>query len=152
MAQAALAPIALFASSAMTAVGAVMTGREQARAADFERQQYEIDAQVNRTAAAQEDARRREELVSALGTIQAVRAGRGVGMSSPTGMAILTSTASEQVRDAQQARLNNLVKADRSRIAASMSGSRARYSLLSGFVNAGTAIAGGAYQYSTLKV
>lgn len=149
---AAIAPIAIIAGTVLQAGGAIMTGREQARAAEYEQQQYAAQAQTERTAAAQEEARRREELVASLGTIQTIRAGRGVGMGSPTGTAILTSTASEQTRDAVQARMNLLAKADQSRMASSMAGSKARYSLLSGYVNAGSAIAGGAYNYGTLRV
>lgn len=143
---------AIVIGTAASAAGSIMTGREQAKAALFEQQQYNAQAQNERTAAAQEEARRREELVSAIGTIQTVRAGRNVGMSSPTAAGILNSTFSEQTRDAVQARLNHLQRADQSRMAASMSGSKARYSLLSGYVNAGTALAGGAYSYSQLRV
>lgn len=145
-----IAAAALAAGTALQATGAVMTGREQAKAALFEQQQYNAQAQNERTAAAQEEARRLEQLTAALGTIQTVRAGRNVGMSSPTGMAILDATTSEQRRDAVQARLNHLQKADQSRMAASMSGSKARYSLLSGFVDAGSAVAGGVYRYQRL--
>lgn len=151
----ALAPLAaplLLAGTAVSGFGAIMTGREQARAAEYEQQQYAAQAQTERTAAAQVEARRREELVAALGTIQTIRAGRGVGMSSPTGMAILNSTASEQTRDALQERMNLLGKADQSRIASSMAGSKARYSMISGYVNAGSAALGNAYSYSTLRV
>lgn len=143
---------ALAASTALQATGAVMAGREQARAAKFEAQQYAIQAQVERTAAAQAEARKREELTSALGTIQAVRAGRGVGLSSPTGMATLTTVASEMTRDARQASLNHLLKADQSRMAGALSGKKATYSLLSGLVDAGADIAGGLLNYKTLKV
>ncbi|MFK8251783.1 hypothetical protein [Ancylobacter terrae] len=142
--------IALIVGTGLKAVGSVMAGREQARAAKFEQQQYGIQAQVERTAAAQAEARKREELTSALGTIQAVRAGRGVGMSSPTGMATLTTVASEMTRDARQASLNHLLKADQSRMAGALSGKKATYSLLSGLVDAGADIAGGVYDYSQL--
>lgn len=149
---AAIAPIALVAGTVLQAGGAIMTGREQARAAEYEQQQYAAQAQTERTAAAQAEARRREELVSALGTIQTIRAGRGVGMSSPTGMAILNSTASEQTRDALQERMNLLGKADQSRIASSMAGSKSRYSMISGYTNAAATLAGGAYNYGTMRV
>lgn len=147
-----LAVLAAVAGSSLQAVGSVMTGRENARAALFEQQQFKIQEQTERTAAAQEEARRREELVSSLGTIQAIRAGRGVGMSSPTGMTILETTASEQTRDAKQASLNRLLKADQSRLAAAGAGKKAQYSLLSGYVGAGEALASGAYRAATLRV
>jgi hypothetical protein len=136
--------------STLQATGSIMAGREGARAALFEQQQTRIQEQTERTAGAQAEARRLEELTANLGTIQAIRAGRGVGMSSPTGQTILAATTSEQVRDAQQDRLNHLLKADQSRLAAGMLGKKASYSLLSGYIGAGTALAEGGYKTGTL--
>lgn len=147
-----LAIAALAAGTTLQAVGSVMSGREGARAALFEQQQLRIQQQTEQTAGAQAEARRLEELTANLGTIQAIRAGRGVGMSSPTGAAILEATASEEWRDAKQERLNHLLKADQSRIAAGMAGRKASYSLLSGYLGAGTALAEGAYKYDSLRV
>ena len=145
-----LAVAAAVAGTALQATGSIMAGREGARAALFEQQQYKVQEQTLRTSAAQVEARHREELVSSLGTIQAIRAGRGVGMSSPTGQAILTSTASEQTRDAKQESLNYLLKADSSRLAAAGAEKKGQYSLLSGYIGAGTAIAEGGYKLGTL--
>lgn len=133
--------------TALSAGGQIMAGQEQARAAKFEQEQLKRDEQIQRTAAAQEEARRREELTSQLGTMQSIRAGRGVGMSSPTGMAILTDVASEGTRDAKQAGLNYLLKADSSRMSASMAGRKAQYTLLGGYLGAGATAAGNAYDY-----
>lgn len=128
----------------LQATGQVMAAREQSRAAKFEQEQLQRQEQNQRTAAAQAEARRREELTSQLGTIQAIRAGRGVAGGSPTGMAILTEVASDGTRDAQQASLNNLMAADSSRMSASMAGRKAQYTLLGGYLGAGATLAGGA--------
>ncbi len=143
--------MALAAGTATSAVGSIMQGQESARAARFEQQQYAAQEQVQRTQAAQAEARKREELVSSLGSIQAIRAGRGVGLSSPTGMAILDSTTSVGVRDARQAGLNYLMQADQSRMAGAMAGQKAKYSLLSGWMGAGSALADGAFAYDQLS-
>lgn len=129
--------------SALSAAGSSMAGQETARAAEFERQQLEIQSQAQRTAADQAEARRREELTSNLETIQAIRAGRGVGSNSPTGQAILTSAIEEQERDIGIERANYLAKADISRRAAEMAGRKAKTSLLAGNLEAGATILGG---------
>ena len=133
--------------TALSAGGQIMAAQEQSRGAAFEQQQLNNQAQVERTAADQEEARRREELTSQLGTMQTLRAGRGVGMSSPTGMAILNSVAEDGTRDAQQASLNYLMKADSSRMSAQMAGQKSKYTLLGGYLGAGSTLAGGAYKY-----
>lgn len=122
------------------AIGANQSGVETARAAEFEKQQLEIQAQTARTNADQAEARRREELTSNLETIQAIRAGRGVGSASPTGTAILGSTVDSQERDITAERVNYLTKADLSRRAAELADRKARTSLLAGQLTAGAGI------------
>jgi hypothetical protein len=119
------------------AVGHSMAGVETARAAEFEAQQYEIQAQSQRTAADQMEARRREELTSSLETIQAIRAGRNVGANSPTGEAILTSAIEDIERDIAIERGNYRRAADLSRRASIMQRRRGRTSLLAGDLQAG---------------
>lgn len=114
------------------AQGAKMAGEETARAAEFERQQLEIQAQTERTAADQAEAQRRRDLTSNLETIQALRAGRGVGASSPTGTAILTNEIAEQERNINIERANARSRADLSRRASLLAGRKARTSLLAG--------------------
>lgn len=116
----------------LKAKGARMAGEEAARSAEFERQQLEIQAQTARTNADQAEAARRNELTSNLETIQAIRAGRGVGGYSPTGEAIMTSAIDEQERAIATERANYLSKADLSKRAAEMAGRKARTSLLAG--------------------
>lgn len=138
------------AGTALSATGQIMAGREQARAAEFERQQYQISEEQNRTAAIQSEARRTDEMVSSMETIQALRAGRGVGAFSPTGRAILTSVQDDTAGEILTDKSNYLTKADLSRRAADMSARRGRTSLLAGYLGAGaTAFSGGSKIAST---
>lgn len=138
-----IAGVAAVAGSGIQAYGAHKAGVEQARAAEFEKQQLEIQAQVARTAADQDEARRREALVSNMETIQAIRAGRGVGSNSPTGEAILTSAIDQQERDIGIERANYLTKADLSLRAAQLADRKARTSLLAGNLTAASDILSG---------
>lgn len=107
-------------------------GREQAAAARFEaaqleerRKDQEVNAQIEKTRADQTEARRTEELVSQLETIQAIRAGRGVGLNSPTGQAILTSASEDERQDISIERTGILQESDAWRRAAWNSGQEA---------------------------
>ena len=143
--------VALIAGTAMQAAGSVMKGVEQSKAAAFEEQQLKTQAQMYKTAAAQDEAKRREDLVSSLESIQAIQAGRGVGAASPTSMAILDNVSDKGERDIRTARINLLTRADQSRMAAEMAGDKAQVSLLSGFLGAGSAIADAGFKYNKIK-
>jgi len=131
------------------AFGSVMRGREEARGAQFEKQQYEVAEQQTRTQAAQSEAARRDQLTSSLETIQAIRAGRGTGAFSPTGEAIMTSAIEDTERDIAIERANYATKADLSRRAALMSERKSKTSLLAGYLGAVEAVAsGGTKAYS----
>lgn len=158
-----LAIPALIASTALSATGSIMAGNEKARQANFESQQYQgqqrqlqIQEQNTRTAADQAETRRREELTSNMETISAIRAGRGVGEASPTGMSIFSALIGNSERDINTERFNYLQKADTTRIAAenagiasSMAAGKAKYSLLAGYLGAGADIAKGIYTYAS---
>lgn len=122
----------IVAGSATAAYGHSMAGQEASRAAEFEQQQLQIQSQTSRTAADQAEARRRDELTSNLETIQAIRAGRGVGAGAPGETALLTSVIDRQERDIGIERFNYMQKADLSSRAAEMLGRKARTSLLAG--------------------
>lgn len=148
---------AVVAGTATTAVGHEMAGQEASRAAAFETQQLDIQAQSARTAADQSEARRREELTSQMETIQALRAGRGVGSNSPGGEAILTSAIDNQERDIAIERSNYMTKADLSRRASELSARKAQTSLLAGDLSAAGDIfssatkIGGIYGYPSTR-
>lgn len=144
--------VAGLAGTVMSARAQAMAGKEQARAALFEEQQYRIQEETAKTAAAQSEARRREELNANLETIQTLRAGRGVGMSSPTGLAILNSTEDAEMRDMRTEKLSHLMRSDQARMAADMSARRAKHSLLAGKMSAGaTLFSGAASAFNTVR-
>lgn len=160
-----LAIPALIASTALTAGSQVMAGQERSRAAAFEQQQLlgqqeqlRVQAENTRIAADQAEARRREGLVSNIESIQSIRAGRGVGSASPTGMAILDSIITNAERDIGTERYNYLTKADQSRmeaentgLAASMAGRKSKTSLMAGYLDAAGTVASGAFKYGSMK-
>lgn len=121
----------------MSAVGSLAAAGQQSAAADFESQQYKLQAEQTRLQATQAETQRREELTANLETIQAIRAGRGVGAYSPTGDAILTSTTEDAMRDMRIERLNLLEKADLSQRAGIMAQRKGQTSLLAGNLSAG---------------
>ena len=55
---------ALVGGTALQATSQIMMGREQSRAAAFEQEQLQIQEQMTRTAAAQDETRRRDELTA----------------------------------------------------------------------------------------
>lgn len=148
---------ALIGSTALSATGSVIAGHEKAAAAEFESQQlrgqqaqYKAQAENTMIAADQAEARRRDELTSSMETIQSIRAGRGVGSASPTGMAILDSLIGQATSDITTERFNYLSKADQSRragenagLASQMAARKARTSLLAGYFGAGETIFSG---------
>lgn len=164
MALPALAVVAI-AGAAMSASSKAMESRERARSAQYDAlnrrneatfleadaEGYDRQAKELKLASAQTEARRREALTSSLETIQAIRAGRGVGMGSPTGLAILSATSMDEDRDTRIEELNYLSKAEQARLAANRArfGSKsssfsshlakkgAKTSLVAGYLDAG---------------
>lgn len=155
-----LAIPAIIASTALTAGSTLMAGQEKAQSAALEQSQLlgqqqalERQSENAKIAADQAEARRREELVSNLQTIQSLRAGRGVGQLSPTGTAILTGFTDTAEGNLASERFNILSKADEARMgaenagtAAAAAGRRVRSSLLAGYLGAGNAVASGVYR------
>jgi hypothetical protein len=136
-------PIMAIGGSIASATSSVMAGNERARAARFEAEQYRIQEQSARTAAIQDETQRREELTSSLEAIQAIRAGRGVGSSSPTASAIFDSLSSDSSDDILTSRSNYATRADLSRRAASLSERRARTSMMTGYLSAAESLGSG---------
>jgi hypothetical protein len=144
------------AGGAISAGGSIMASREKSRAEAFEAGQLDSQAaeldrqsQEYKTAGAQTEARRREELTASMETIMALRAGRGVGEASPTAMAIYDSTLSDERRDVRTERYNYLSRAEQARLSArnanlsaGLARKKAKMSLLSGYVNAAGDIVG----------
>ena len=128
-----------------------MEGRERSRAQAFESQQRTRQEQQFRIAGAQAEADRRDRLTSSLETIAAIRAGRGVGEGSPTGLASLEEIASDESRDIRAERLNYLTRAEESRLASRMTRRQSGMSLISGYLSGAADIASTGYRIGSLR-
>lgn len=122
--------------TATQAVGTLMAAGEKKAAAEFEAKQYRIQEQQYRTAAARDEANRRADLNSQIGTIMAIRAGRGVGQGSPTGVAILEDLTQRSEGDIGTQKASLLSKADQARMAGDFSDRKARMAMVSGGISA----------------
>ncbi len=109
-------------------------GQEGYYSAEFERKQLEISA------AAQAETARRDEAETAFETIMALRAGRGVGTTSPTARAIFEKISNDTEREVAIERSNFLQKADLNRRAAFLAERKGKASLLAGKIGAAAAI------------
>lgn len=127
---------ALIVGTAASAGSQIMQGREQAKAAAFESDQMKIQAEATRTAAAQDETNRRNELTSSLETIEAIRAGRGLSGDSPGGMAILEGVTNRAERDIGISKGNYAMKADLLDRQSQLASSKGSMSLLSGYLGA----------------
>jgi hypothetical protein len=88
----------------------------------------------------QDEAARREELVANMNTMDAIRAGRGNSLTSPTALTIrqdLVDTASDDMR---VSRLNILNGAESARQQAEQYGSAASTALTTGYLSAGKSL------------
>jgi hypothetical protein len=146
---AALALPALIIGTAASAGSQLVAGGQKAAAAEFESQQYAEQAKAAKTAALQDETARRRDLNSNLETIQAIRAGRGVGSGSPTAMAIYDSTISRAEDDIFASKANYAAKADLASRASILSKKKASSSLLAANLGAAETVASSAFKYGS---
>lgn len=146
---AALALPALIVGTTASVGGQLMAGGQKAAAAEFEAQQYQQQAQAAKTASLQDETARRRDLTSNLETIQAIRAGRGVGSGSPTAMAIYDSGISRSEDDIAASKANYAAKADLASRAAILSEKKASTSLLTANLGAIETVGSSVFKYST---
>ena len=137
----------LIASTAASAGAKLVAGGERSAAAEFEQQQYQQQAQAAKTAALQDEAARRRDLTSSLETIQALRAGRGVGSGSPTAMAIFGDTVTRLEDDIAASKANYAAKADLASRASYLSGKKAQSSLLAANLGAAETVGSSFFKY-----
>ena len=142
---------ALVIGTAVSAGGKLMAAGQQSAAAEFESQQYAAQAQAAQTAGIQEETQRRRDLTSSLESIQAIRAGRGVGSGSPTAMATFDNLTSISEDNIQASKANYAAKADLANRASILSARKASTSMLAGYLGAAGDIAGGVFKYGTIK-
>jgi hypothetical protein len=144
---AALAIPALVIGTATSAAGTLSAAGQRSAAAEFESQQYAQQAQAAKTASLQDEAARRRDLNSNLETIQAIRAGRGVGSGSPTAMAIYDATITRSEDDIAASKANYAAKADLASRASILSSKKASSSLLAGNLGAVSEVASSVFKY-----
>lgn len=137
---------ALVGGTALSASGTLLKGQEESKAAKFEQQQLAVKEQQTKTAAMQDEANRRNALTSSLETIQAIRAGRGVGSTSPTAMGIYSNITGEAERDIYTSRVNADTSADLLRRGGILAGQKAKTSLLASYLGAGADVANAGFK------
>lgn len=142
-----LAIASLVIGTATGAVGKLAAAGQQSAAAEFESQQYAQQAQAAQTAGIQDETARRRDLTSSLESIQAIRAGRGVGAGSPTAMATYDNISSVSEDNIQASKANYAAKSDLARRASILSERKASSSMLAGYLGAATDVASGVYKY-----
>lgn len=144
-----LAIAALIGGTAASAGSQLMAAGQQSAAAEFESQQYAQQAQAAKTAALQDETARRRDLTSNLESIQAIRAGRGVGAGSPTAMAIFDSGINRSEDDIAASKANFSAKADLASRASTLSERKSSTSLLAGDLGAISTIGSSAFKAFT---
>lgn len=134
---------AIAAAVASTAVGvysSVKQGEAQSAAFKAQQEQQRQRSEQLQTKAMQDEAARREELVSSLNTAAAIRAGRGLSQSSPTALVIRDDITDSAMDDMRINRLNILNGADSARQQAEQFGSAASTALTTGYLSAGKSL------------
>lgn len=140
--------VALIGGTAASAGSQLVAAGERSAAAQFESQQHAQQAEAARTAAMQDETARRRDLTSNLETIQAIRAGRGVGSSSPTAMAIYDNISDKSEDDIATSKANFAAKADLASRASILSERKSSTSLLTGALGAAGTIASAGFRYA----
>lgn len=139
----AAAAIPIVLSAVSTAVGvysSIKQGEAQSAAFKAQQQQQQQHEQQLRTRALQDEAARREELTAQLSTIDAIRAGRGLSLDSPTALTIRNDTTDSAMDNMRVSRLNILNGAESARQSAEQSGAAASTALTSGYLSGATSL------------
>lgn len=131
---------ALIAALAVTAVAgaatAVVQGEAAADQADSERQQYEESAKQAQIQADQEEVAKRKQLTAALSSADALRAGRGLDLGSPTGDAIRNTSIENAEADITTIRANAASNARRLGLAGDAASARGDAAQIAGYGSA----------------
>lgn len=114
------------------------TGMQAGKA---EAKQYANEQIVERSRAAQEEARRQQELTAILNTQAAMNAGRGVTADSGSALAISNFSQQEAIRDTKTGAFNSAQQISKLRMQQKQAKSGAVGSLLGGLAQAGGALA-----------
>ncbi len=125
--------------AAVTVTTKVVQGRQANKAKQAEAKQLEENAKLAQLSSEQSAEERQQDLNSTLSTIRAIRTSRDLDPASPTGMAINDRVTKETAAGMGVDRLNALKEARGLYGAASTARARGRASLLSGYLEGGSA-------------
>lgn len=133
-----------FAAAAASAViggGAdILGGAAQKSAADAEGKQYEQNARNAMTASDQMQGERLRDLRSTFSSIDAIRAGSGLDLSSPTGQAIRDRLSTDAGRSITTDRANALGQASSNYNASASIRAQGKAAYIGGFLKAGAGL------------
>jgi len=116
-----------------SAISSIAGGIQAKRAADTEAAQYREEADNARTAAIQDETQRRKQLQRTLATQQAIRAGSGFELFSPTFSNIQAQTTKDAESDIETAQINFMSKQGRFLLGAEGAEASGQSKMLAGF-------------------
>ena len=121
-------------------IGTIGEGQAAKAEGEFLEQQHKRNAQLGKIKANQTEAFRRTELRETLGTIDAVRASRGVSATSPTGVAIRRGVTDAATTSLSSELLNIRQGIESSNLAARFAKSRGNSALTASGIRAGASV------------
>lgn len=130
------------AGQALSAVGSISAGISANSQARAEAAQYDQNAKAALTAADQSEALRRQDLISTLSSIDAVRSARGLDVASPTGQVIAQNRTQRAEEGIDTENLNFRTQAQSYKTQAGIKRSQGSAALLSGFLKGGSSLFG----------
>lgn len=136
------ATMAVVGSAIISSGADILGGSAEKSAANAEALQYESNAKNAMIAADQRQGERLRDLRSTLSSIDALRAGRGLDVSSPTGAAIRDRVNDDATRAIGTDRLNALNQASANYGAATNARNQGQAAYIGGFLKAGSKLKG----------
>ncbi|TXH13843.1 MAG: hypothetical protein E6R03_10590 [Hyphomicrobiaceae bacterium] len=107
-----MAIVSTVASAGMSVVGGVQQANYAKAEAKFQQQQMNDAARDELLAGVQEETQRRKQLNDTMSTLNAMRAGRGLSLSSPSARVIEKTSITNASRDIGIAKTNAMVRSD----------------------------------------
>jgi hypothetical protein len=132
-----LIPIIATGLGGIAQISGGISANNQARA---EAAQYDQNAKSALTAADQSESLRRQDLISTLSSIDAVRTARGLDVASPTGQVIAQNRTARAEQGIDTENLNYRTQAQSYKTQAGISRSQGSAALLGGFLKGGASL------------
>lgn len=132
-------------ATGISAVSSVMQGQAAKTASEFERQQYEEEAENNRVAAIQDENLRRRNLAATLAAQEVYFGANGLDPNSPMAQALRDETVGLAEDDIATAKLNFANRRRRNQLAAAQASAAGDAAEVGGWMNA----AGGLLQFGS---